>query len=71
MAMHFTKRINLVLDPESKAKTFIVSPKSTKDKIEVFAGFHNNNVRIYKAKIKKGSDKDQYEKGNFGEIEAH
>ena len=45
MALHFTKKLTMVLDPSSKARAFVALKNySSKDKFDLFVAMHGNSV---------------------------
>ena len=50
MALHFSKRLTMALDPSSKARSFAnISRRSAgkMDKIEMLVAFHGNSMAKY------------------------
>ena len=66
MALHFTKKLTVPLDPGSKAKAFCVRKADRgagKDgKAEVLVSFHGNQVALYSISTKTGDEEEEKEK---------
>jgi len=77
MALHFSKKLTVPLDPSSKARAFTVKKTSTskKEKLEVLVSFHGNSVALYSldAAKKEGEEEKQAFtlKQTFGQMECH
>ena len=70
MALHFSSRSVMTLDPNSKAKSFVVSSHK-EGSLDILVSFHSNRALCYSVEVKKDSDKSQKLKSTFGEMEAH
>ena len=62
MALHFTRRLNVPLDPSSKARSFTAVKKSRKNKFDVLVAFHGNTIAKYSISAKKNQEEDEEEK---------
>jgi len=76
MALHFSKKLNVPLDPRSKARSFTLMKTSTSKKstIEVLVSFHGNSVALYSLKPKKGAEEEKEPftlKQTYGQLECH
>ena len=78
MALHFSKRLTMALDPSSKARSFATvsrSSASKNDKFELLVAFHGNSMAKYSVQAKKSKNeeiKQEYELAqNYGALECH
>ena len=79
MALHFSHKLTITLDPQAKAKAFVTlqsSSKSKKDAMQVLVAYHSNTVIQHEVDFKAAKEKkgDKYEtsKANtFGELTGH
>ncbi len=68
MALHFTRRLNLTLDPNSKAKSFAINRKATSSdatKMQLLVGYHGNMVAKYSVSTKKEDAAEESKKEPF------
>ena len=79
MALHFSQKSTVALDPQAKAKGFVTlqtSSKNKKEAMEVLVAYHSNIVIKHSIDM-KGSKKEDGEKSEstnvmtFGEITSH
>ena len=56
MALHFTRRLNVPLDPTSKARSFAVVKKSSNNKFDVLLAFHGNSITKYSISAQKNEE---------------
>lgn len=73
--MHFSKKLSVTLDPQSKAKSFVTLQNSN-EKMDLLVSYHSNSIMQYAVDIKKQkkeeSKKEQQEvTQTFGEIASH
>lgn len=61
MALHFTKKVTVPLDPTSKARSFALKKASSskKDKVEVVVSFHGNTVALYSLSTKSEEEEEE------------
>ena len=78
MALHFTKKLTMVLDPSSKARAFVaLKNQSSKDKFDLFVAMHGNSVFQYRVSMAKKNEEEESKeadfslKQTFGQIECH
>lgn len=62
MALHFTRRLTVPLDPSSKARAFTVVKKQSSDKFDVLVSFHGNKVAKYEISAKKNAGDEEEKK---------
>ena len=79
MALHFSSKLTVTLDPQAKAKGFVslqTSSKNKKEAMEVLVSYHSNVVIKHSIDV-KGAKKEDGEKSEstkmmtFGEITSH
>jgi len=79
MALHFTRRLNLTLDPSSKAKSFAIDRKAStsSDKLQLLVGYHGNMVAKYSVSTKKEDTAEESKKepfslkSTYGQLDCH
>ena len=78
MALHFTKKLTMVLDPSSKARAFVaLKNQSNKEKFDLFVAMHGNSVFQYRVSMAKKNEEEENKeadfslKQTFGQIECH
>ena len=50
--MHFSKKLSVTLDPQSKAKSFVTLQNSN-EKMDLLVSYHSNSIMQYAVEIKK------------------
>ena len=60
MALHFSKRLTMTLDPSSKARSFATVSRSgsKNDKFEMLVAFHGNSMAKYSVQAKKSKNEE-------------
>ena len=78
MALHFTRRLTVPLDPSSKARAFVIGKNSSSsDKMEVLVSFHGNQIARYSLTTRKTTAEEEEKtekinlKSTFGQMECH
>ena len=80
MALHFTRRLTVALDPSSKVRSFAISKKSgsADSNLEMFVAMHANTICKYSVSTTKKNEEESKEDGgavslkqSFGQIECH
>lgn len=52
VALHFSKKLSVTLDPQSKAKSFVTLQNSN-EKMDLLVSYHSNSIMQYAVEIKK------------------
>lgn len=65
MALHFTRRLIVPLEPSSKARAFTILRKNSNDKFDILVAFHGNSIAKYSITAKKdtGGDEEEEKEG--------
>lgn len=82
MALHFTKKLIVPLDPQSKARAFALkkpsSSSKSSDRVELMVSFHGNMAALYSLNTAKQDEDEEEEKKQqfkvkqtYGELECH
>ena len=77
MALHFTNRLVVTLDPTSKARafTFVKNKTSTNGKFDLLVSYHGNSIAKYRISSKKADEEEKEEqyslKQTYGQMDCH
>ena len=74
MALHFGKRVAMVLDPNSKVRAFAIG-KGKSEKVELIVSYHGNSMMKYSVSAKKNNDEETKESFSithtYGTLDCH
>ena len=75
MALHFTRRLTVPLDPSSKARAFTTVKKQSQSEFDLLVSFHGNKVAKYQISAKKNTEEEKKQnfdlKQTYGVLDCH